>query len=212
MRARARETSDYMARPSGICIYEKTYHRCMNGFFPYVIYFFGTHHASAPINTSKIANIRKIHEKHMSCCANVKYWRIDEQSTPTLGVKTLTPNSYLICHSNGQKMDETHFRHVSGKRGMRCVTLTPYVQSTPILILFDSAPLRDNNKFLPEMDSKRRKWIKNEASKIPYVHTSFKHQISPPIHNPREPTLNQLLFWFYFDSAHPPESYYVFTF
>ena len=152
--------------------------------FPYVIYFFGTHHASAAINTSKIANIRQIHEKHMSRCANVKYWRIDEQSTPTLGVKTLTPNSYLICHSNGQKMDETHFRHVSGKRGMRCVTLTPYVQSTPILILFDSAPLRDTITVLPEMDSKRRKWIKNEVSKIPYVHTSFKHQISPPYTTP----------------------------
>ena len=112
-----------------------------------------------------------------------KYWRINKQSAPTLGVKTLMPNSHLICRFNGQKMDETHFRHVSGKRGMRCVTLTPYVQSTPILILFDSAPLRDTTTFLPKMDSKWRKWIKNEVSKIPCVHTSFKHQISPPIHN-----------------------------
>ena len=87
--------------------------------------------------------------------------------------KTLTSNSYLMRHPNGQKMHENHFRHMSGKGGIHCVTLTPYVQLTPILIPFDSAPLRDIIKVLPEMDSKRRKWIKNEASKIPCVQTSF---------------------------------------
>ena len=87
--------------------------------------------------------------------------------------KTLTPNSYLICHPNGQKMHENHFRHMSGKGGIHCVTLTPYVQLTPILIPFDSTTLRDTINVLPKMDSKRRKWIKNEASKIPCVHPSF---------------------------------------
>ena len=71
-RARVHETSElYGATFRHLYLWEK-YHRCMNGFFPYVIYFFGTHHASAAINTSKIANIRQIHEKHMSRCANVK--------------------------------------------------------------------------------------------------------------------------------------------
>ena len=80
--ARARAWNDKLyGATSDTCIYEKKYHRGMNGFFPYVIYFFSTHHASNTINTSKI------HEKHMSRCADVKYSRIDEQSTQTSGIK-----------------------------------------------------------------------------------------------------------------------------
>lgn len=144
--ARARvKRQNYMARPSGICIYEKSIIDVWMDFF--LRYLLLWHASRITCNKCVKSTKNTCHVAQMS-----KYWRIDKQSAPTLGVKTLIPNSHLICRSNGQKMDETHFRHVSGKRDMRCVTLTPYVESIPILILSIRRTNYNSTTFLPKMD------------------------------------------------------------
>ena len=124
-----------------------------------------------------------------------KYWRIDKQSAPTLGVKTLIPNSHLICRFQRTKDGRNSFQTRVRQKGHAMCYIDTIRWIDSYFDSFDSAPL------LGFYINFTRNGLKNEVSKILCVHTSYKPLNPPLILNPREPTLNRFLFWFFWFGA-----------
>ena len=188
MRARARETSEsHGATFRHLYLWEK-YHRCMNGFFPYVIYYFDTHHASPATNTS---NPQKTHVT-LRKCQNI------DESTNNQHRHWESKHSHLILISYVVPTDKRWTKLISDTCPAKgtCDVLHWHHTLNRLLFWFFwfGTLIRILLRFYPN-------WIENEVSKIPYVHASYKHQIPPLILNPREPTLNRFLFWFFWFGA-----------